>query len=75
MPQTPNITFVTHVTLKIKVTSPKQIGFLRGLWRSYIPGFKLIAEKHFELLCGNGCLQTDGQTDRQCHKIVRQLGI
>ena len=29
-----NLTFVTTVTLKIMVTTPK-IGFLRGLWESY----------------------------------------
>ncbi len=39
--------FVTSVTMKIKVTAPKQIGFLRGLWKSYIPGFNLVAVKYF----------------------------
>ena len=54
-----NLTFVTPVTLKIKVTTPIQIGFFRGLWGSYIPGLNLIAVKLFESSCGNGCLQTD----------------
>ena len=30
------LTFVTSVTLKIKVTAPKCIGFLRGIWGSHI---------------------------------------
>ena len=49
----PNLTFVT---LKKKVTTPKRIGFLRGLWGSYIPGFNLIAVILFELTHENGCL-------------------
>ncbi len=63
------MTFVISVTSKIRVTTPKQIGFLRGLRGSYIPGMKLIAVKLFELSCRNGCVfgqtdrQTDGQTD------------
>ena len=36
---------MTFVTLKIKVTTPKEIGFLRGLWGSDIPGLKLMAVK------------------------------
>ena len=50
-----NLTFVT-CDLQIKVTTPKQTGFLRGLWGSHIPSFNLIAVILFELLCGNGCL-------------------
>ena len=50
----PNLTFVTSVTLKIKVTTPKWIGFLRSLWESYILGFNLIAVKLFEVSRGNG---------------------
>ena len=54
-------TFMTSVTLKIKVATPKQIKFLSSLWGSYIPGFKVIAVKLSELLHGNGVF---GQTDR-----------
>ena len=57
-----NLTFVRSVTLKIKVTTPKQIGFLGGLWGSCIPGLKLIAVRLFEFLRGNGVF---GQTDRE----------
>ena len=56
----PNLTFVTSATLKIKVTTPKQIRFLGGLWGRHIPCFKLIAVKLFELLRGNNVF---GQTD------------
>ena len=49
------------MTLRIKVTTPKQIGFLRDLWESYIPSINLTAVKLFELSCRNRCLQTDGQ--------------
>ena len=57
-----NLTLVTSVALKIKVTTPKRIGFLGGQWGSCILGFKLIAVKLFELLRGNGVLrQIDGQ--------------
>ncbi len=56
----PNLTFVTSVTLKIKVTTPKQKAFLRGRWGSYIPGFNLIAVVLFELSRGNG---TDTKID------------
>ena len=35
--------FVTSLTLKIRVTTPKEIGFLGGLWRGYILGFSLVA--------------------------------
>ena len=60
-----NLTFVTSVTLKIKVATPKQISFLWGLWRSYIPGFELIAVNLFKLSHGIGVFgQTDGQMDR-----------
>ena len=38
MLQKPNL---TSVTLKLKVTTPKRIGFLGGLWGRCIPGFKL----------------------------------
>ena len=58
-----NLIFVTSVTFKIKVTTPKRIGFLRGPWGSYIPGFSLIAVILFELSCGNECLRTDRQMD------------
>ena len=69
MLQKSNLTFVT---LKIKVITPKLIGFCRGLWGSYIPGFKLIAVKLFELSQGNGLYgQTDRQKDRQHHSIIR----
>ena len=51
-----NLTFVTSVTLKIKVTTPKLIVFLRNLWGSYIPEFNLIAVILFELSCRNKCL-------------------
>ena len=51
------------VTLKIKVTTPKQIGFLRGLWECDIPDLQLTAVKLFELSHGNGVFQqTDGRT-------------
>ena len=35
MLQTPNLTFVTSITFKIKVTTQKRTGFLRGPWGSY----------------------------------------
>ena len=54
MLQKTNLTFVTSVTLKTKVTTQKQIAFLRGLWGSYIPGFNLIAVQLLELLRRNG---------------------
>ena len=57
----PNLTFVISVTLKIKVMTT-QVGFLRGLWGSYILSFNLIAVKLFELSHGNGCLEMDGRT-------------
>ena len=44
MLQKPNLTFVT---LKIKAVTAKQIGFVKGLWGSYIPGFKVIVVEHF----------------------------
>ena len=59
------VSFAMSVTLRIKVATPKQRGFLRGLWRSYIPGFKVRAVNPFELSCGNGVIQMDGWTDRQ----------
>ena len=49
-----NLTFVTTVTLKIKVMIPKQSYFLRTLWGLYMPCFNLIAVKLFELWHGNG---------------------
>ncbi len=64
------MTFVTPVTLNIKVTTPKQKGFLRGLRESYIRGMKFIAVELFELSCGNGSVfrqtggRTEGRTDR-----------
>ncbi len=61
-----NVIFATSVTLKIKVTTPNQIGFLSSLWGSYIPGLKLIALKCFGLSHGNGVFgQADGQPDEQ----------
>ena len=44
---------MTSVTLKIKVMTPKQIGFLLDLWESPIPGFNLIPVILVELLCEN----------------------
>ncbi len=43
MLQKPNFTFVTYVTLKTNVMTPKQIGLLRGLWVRDIPGINIIA--------------------------------
>ncbi len=65
----PNLTFVTSVTLKIKVITPKQLGFLRGLWISYIQSINMIAVT-LSLLCGNGCLRADGWTNGQRHNII-----
>ena len=62
MLQKQNLTFLTSVTLKIKVTTPKSIGFLRGIWENYILGMKLIAVKLFEVLRRNE-VSPDGQTD------------
>ena len=50
-----NLTFVTSVTWKIKITTPKQMDFLGGLWGGYIPGFNLIHVILSYLSCGNGC--------------------
>ena len=57
------MTFVNSVTLRIKVTTPKQLGFFRGPWGSYIPGFNLIAVKLFGVF-GQMDRRTDGQTER-----------
>ena len=61
-------------TLKIKVTMPKPICFLKGLCRNYTPSVNLIAIKLFGLLRRNGCLQRDrwtaAQTDRLHHNIT-----
>ena len=65
MLQKPNLIFVTSVTMKIKVTTPKQIGFLGGLWGNYVPGFNLTAVIVFELLCGNECLIECDVCDRE----------
>ena len=54
-----NLTFMTSVTLKIKATAPKGIGFLGILWGSYTQRINMIAVELFELSCGNGCLWTD----------------
>ena len=72
--------------MKIKVTAPKRIEFLGILLGSYKPSFKLIAVKHFELLCRNGVFgqtgrqagrQADRQTDRHLHNINidRKVGV
>ena len=66
MPLKPNITFGISVTLEIKVTTPKETGSPRGLWGSYITSINLIGVKPFELLSGNGSLQTDGQCNNIC---------
>ena len=50
--------------LLMKVTTPKQIGFHRGLWGNYIPGFNLIAVKCLSYHAEMGVFrQTDGRTD------------
>ena len=61
-----NLTFVTSVTLEIKVTTPLQIGFFEALRENYKPDMKLIAVNLFDLSRGNRCVfgQTDKQTDR-----------
>ncbi len=53
MPQKPNSIFVASVTLKTEVMTPKRIGFLMGLWGSYILWFNLTAVILFELSHGN----------------------
>ena len=70
MLQKPDLTFLTSVTLKINVTTPKWIWFFRGIWGSYTPCVKLIAVKLFALLHGN-----DVQTDGQRHNIIRPMGV
>ncbi len=57
-----NFIFLTSMTLKIKVTTPKSTGFLKGLRKTYRPGRKLIAVKLFELSRGNKA-SLDGETD------------
>ncbi len=57
-----NLTFVTSVTFKIKVTTPKRKGFLRGLLGSYIPSFKVIAKNILSYRMG--MVSSDRQTDR-----------
>ena len=65
-----NTTFVTSITLKIKVTALKHIGFLSDLWGSYIPGFNLIAVKLFELSRGTRCLLMDKWMARQMDSAI-----
>ena len=64
------MTFVTLVTLNIKVTSPKSTGFLRVPLGSDIPSFKLTAVNDYRYHMDMGVFrwtnaQTDRQTDRQ----------
>ena len=40
--QKPNMIFVTSVTFKFKVMTPKSTGPLVGLWGSYIPSSKFV---------------------------------
>ena len=60
-----NLTFMTLMTLKIKVTAITCIGILKGLWGSYRASFSLIALIHFELSHRKGCLWTDGEKDEE----------
>ena len=69
MLQKPNLSFVTSVTLKVKVMTSKRRGSLRGLWGSYIPSINLIAVKLLELSFANG-VSLDRQMDGQQHYII-----
>ena len=62
MHRKPNLIFVTSLTLKNEVSTPKSIGFLRDIWESYTSWMKLIAVKLFEFSRGSE-VSSDGQTD------------
>ena len=62
------------MTVKSKVLTPRQTDFLRGLCRSYIPSFNLIAVRLVssdrQTVDGQTAEQTDRQMDEQADSAI-----